>query len=171
MVQNECHHDYDQDHPQETDRDLCTIRQRDLEDTAEPATLSSGCRPWNTKSFWENVPTAWQRIPCCLRRSGTNISWSVINDYDSCHLQFEELVLSWSVKHLKAEGHDVDFRNPLCGGCGLHWIDSNLPLPFLWTMLYICTFFITACCLDKIRIMAWKRIELIAERILALNTI
>ena len=41
-------------------------------------------------------------------------------------------------------------------GFGLHWIDTNLPMPFLWTMLYICVFFATACCLDKIRLWAWK---------------
>lgn len=44
-------------------------------------------------------------------------------------------------------------------GCGLRWIDSSMPLPFFWTMLYICVFFVTACCLDKIRLLAWKRIE------------
>lgn len=42
---------------------------------------------------------------------------------------------------------------------GLHWIDANLSMPFLWTMLYICVFFVVACCLDKIRLLAWKRIE------------
>lgn len=42
--------------------------------------------------------------------------------------------------------------------CGLHWIDVNLPMPFVWTMLYICAFFITACCLDKIRMFVWKNI-------------
>lgn len=42
---------------------------------------------------------------------------------------------------------------------GLHWIDTHLPIPFVWTMLYICIFFITACCLDKIRLFVWKIIS------------
>ena len=44
-------------------------------------------------------------------------------------------------------------------GDGLHWIDTYLPLPFIWTMLYICAFFIMACCLDKIRMFVWGRLE------------
>ena len=43
-------------------------------------------------------------------------------------------------------------------GSGLHWIDTHLSIPFVWTMLYICIFFITACCLDKIRLFVWKKI-------------
>ena len=43
-------------------------------------------------------------------------------------------------------------------GYGLHWIDAHLPIPLVWTMLYICIFFITACCLDKIRLFVWKKI-------------
>ena len=44
-------------------------------------------------------------------------------------------------------------------GFGLHWIDTNLQMPFIWTVLYICAFFVIACCLDKIRLLAWKRLN------------
>lgn len=39
---------------------------------------------------------------------------------------------------------------------GLHWIDISMPLPFVFTMIYIVLFFIAACCLDKIRVAAWN---------------
>lgn len=42
---------------------------------------------------------------------------------------------------------------------GLHWIDDNLGAPFVFTMLYISGYFVVACCLDKIRMMAWNKIS------------
>lgn len=41
---------------------------------------------------------------------------------------------------------------------GLQWIDANLAMPFVFTMLYIFGYFISACCLDKIRLMVWNKI-------------
>ena len=41
---------------------------------------------------------------------------------------------------------------------GLLWIDNNLPLPFVFTVLYIVIFFVIACCLDKFRILVWNRV-------------
>ena len=41
---------------------------------------------------------------------------------------------------------------------GLHWIDDNLPIPFVFTIVYILGYFITACCLDKVRIWSWKKV-------------
>lgn len=39
---------------------------------------------------------------------------------------------------------------------GLYWIDQYLPVPFLFTVIYIILYFCIACCLDKIRIFAWN---------------
>lgn len=44
-------------------------------------------------------------------------------------------------------------------GIGNTWIYANLPVPFVFSILYICLFFAIACCLDKIRIWCWKRIS------------
>lgn len=49
-------------------------------------------------------------------------------------------------------------------GIGIKWISANMPLPFLFTMVYICLFFAVACCLDKIRLWCWKRIANIGVR-------
>ena len=43
-------------------------------------------------------------------------------------------------------------------GIGMKWISANMPMPFLFTLVYICIFFAVACCLDKIRLWCWKRI-------------
>lgn len=44
-------------------------------------------------------------------------------------------------------------------GIGNTWIYANLPVPFVFSILYICLFFVIACCLDKIRIWCWKRLS------------
>ena len=36
---------------------------------------------------------------------------------------------------------------------------TNLPVPFVFAMIYICLFFAVACCLDKVRLWCWKRIS------------
>lgn len=38
---------------------------------------------------------------------------------------------------------------------GLHWIYDNIQLPFFAAMGYIVLYFITACCLDKLRVWCW----------------
>lgn len=44
-------------------------------------------------------------------------------------------------------------------GSGMKWIFSNMPLPFVFSMIYICLYFAVVCCLDKIRILCWERIS------------
>lgn len=44
-------------------------------------------------------------------------------------------------------------------GMGMSWVSTNLPVPFVFAMIYICLFFAAACCLDKVRFWCWKRIS------------
>ena len=39
------------------------------------------------------------------------------------------------------------------------WIYDNLPMPAVWSLCYICVFFVVACCLDKVRLFVWNRIS------------
>ena len=55
------------------------------------------------------------------------------------------LMHSWEGAHMYGMGHD--------------WIYAHLSVPFVFSMTYICLFFIVACCLDKIRIWCWNRIS------------
>lgn len=47
---------------------------------------------------------------------------------------------------------------------GINWISANMPMPFLFKMVYICLFFSAACCLDKVRLWCWKIFDNIGAR-------
>lgn len=40
-----------------------------------------------------------------------------------------------------------------------NWISENLPIPFVFALIWIFIFFICACCLDKIRIYFWNKVS------------
>lgn len=42
-----------------------------------------------------------------------------------------------------------------------NWISANLPVPFVFAMLWIIVFFACTCCLDKIRIFCWNKISIL----------
>lgn len=52
---------------------------------------------------------------------------------------------SWEGAHMYGMGHD--------------WIYAHLPVPFVFSMIYIGIFFAVACCFDKIRIWFWNKIS------------
>lgn len=45
-------------------------------------------------------------------------------------------------------------------GMGHKWIYDNLPVPAVWSLVYIIVFFIMACCLDKLRLFVWNHISI-----------
>ena len=55
------------------------------------------------------------------------------------------LMHSWEGSHMYGMGHE--------------WIYAHLPVPFVFSMIFIFLFFVIACCLDKIRIWCWIRIS------------
>lgn len=75
-------------------------------------------------------------------------AWVVKEEYDKLILFFSSSAFAALLMH--------SWDGVAIYGYGLHWIDTNMPTPFVWTMLYIGAFFIIACCLDKIRFLAWK---------------
>lgn len=47
---------------------------------------------------------------------------------------------------------------------GLYWIYDTFKIPFFAAMAYILLFFVTACCIDKIRIFCWNKLAYLIDK-------